>query len=42
MNKALFKIDELFCESTPSSESEDETVGDIARASKLKRALSER
>ena len=36
MNRALFKIDELFGESTPSSESEEETVGDIARATKLK------
>ena len=42
MNRALFKIDELFGESTPSSESEEETVGDIVRATKLKRVLSER
>ena len=34
--------DQLFGESTGSSESEEETVGDIACASQLKSALSQR
>ena len=38
-NGALSKIDQLFGE---SSDSEEQTVGDISRASQLKRALSER
>lgn len=37
--RALSKIDQLFGE---SSDSEEQTVGDIASASQLKRALSER
>jgi len=36
--RALSKIDQLFGE---SSDSEEQTVGDTARASQLKRALSE-
>ena len=38
----MSKIDEVFGESSASSESEEETVGDIAHASKLQRGLSER
>ena len=35
-------IDELFGESTNSSESEEETIADVARGAKLKRQLSVR
>ena len=39
MKQGISKIDQLFGE---SSDSEEQTVRDIARASQLKRALSER
>ena len=41
-NRALKHIDELFGESTNSSESEEETIADVARGAKLKRQLSVR
>ena len=40
VNRALSKIDELFGESTGSSESEEETVADLAAGNRLKRQLS--
>ena len=38
--RALTKIDELFGESTGSSESEEETVADVAAGKRLKRQFS--
>ena len=41
-NRALTKIDELFGESTGSSESEEETIADLAIGKRLKRQFSEK
>ena len=42
VNRALTKIDELFGESTGSSESEEETIADLAIGKRLKRQFSEK